>query len=295
VRFRCPATGEVVDARATVPADTSVSSKVSRTVQQSLMWSLKGAVSSAIRSALGHGIAGRVAGDLAYGVMNEATRSTSAATLSRAEQEAGAVEAFVQVRGRFAWDPGRGAWVSAKAARELLSDFDQQLSAHPIVHPYDRQVMARMLVQVCRADGRLGAEEQGWLTDLITPDLGAVADLAQRPPLSDAELRNTSPGGLRESLLLMAWAIALVDEQLEGAESEALRAFARGLGLRDDQAARVKLVAQVWMLDQALEHMFAWGGHDAHARDQLFALARRLGLSQAEALEAEARFQRRRA
>ncbi len=47
------------------------------------------------------------------------------------------------------------------------------------------------------------------------------------------------------------------------------------------------------LLDQALERMIGWGGHDQHARDELYALGSRLDMSR-EAVElAEARFQKR--
>ncbi len=295
VVFACPVTGRQVQARHTLPADRSVGAQVGQRMQRSLMWSMRSAIASAIRSTMGHGIAGRMASDLAYTAMNEATRTRSSNSLSRREQDQAVLEAFAAVQGQFIWDPQRAGWVSRDAAQELMSDFDQQLSTHPVQHPYDRLIMARMLVEIARADGVLSSEEQSWLTDLITPDVGSIGDLSQRPPLSAAELGQSSQGGVRDSMLLMAWALALVDEEMDAAEQRALQGFARGLGLSAQREDRVRRIAQGWILDQALDRMFAWGGHDQHARQQLFTLAQRIGMGEREALEAEARFQRRKA
>jgi hypothetical protein len=293
ITFRCPISGEEHKARHNVPVDRSTGAQVKRRVEQSMAWSVRSAVANTLRSVFGTGMVGRIAGDAAWAVLSEVGRNSGESSLSSAEEQAGILAAFEQVRPRFAWDPHKNAWVSAKAAQELLGDFERQLQQHPPTHPYDRHIMARMLVEIARSDGRLGDEEAGWLTECITPDLGSTAELAARPPLTSAELGTCSPGGIRESLLLMAWTMALLDEELAQAEQARLKMYAQGLGLPGPRVEAVRRMAQRWILDQALERMIAWGGHDAHARDSLFQLADRIGVPRAEAEAAEAELQRR--
>ena len=297
LRFVCPRSGQAFPARHSLPASASnaVATRVQSTVSRTLMYSLRSALSSLVRSVFGHGIAGRVASDLAWSAMAEADRGRqqAARNLSASEQQQAILAAFEGVRSRFVWDGEARAWVSAEAARELMGAFQRQLAEAPIVHPYDRQVLSRMLVEIARADGRVSPEEASWLTDLLSADQGSLNDLAQRPPLTSAELRATSPGSIRVSLLAMAQAMALVDEQLDGKEQQALQRYASGLDLRPAEATAAATMARVWMMDQALERMATWGGHDPHARQQLYALAGRLGMNQQEAEEAEARFLRR--
>ena len=176
---------------------------------------------------------------------------------------------------------------------EAMSDFEQLLAAAPIAHPYDRQVMARMLVEIARGDGRLSSEESTWLTEVITPDLGDVHALAARPPLTPAELSSTSQGAVRKSLLVLAWAMALVDEEMADAERALLAHYARGLGLPNAGVETCRKAAQTYILDQAMERMFTWGGHDEYARAQLYGLAERIGMPVHEAQQAEARHLRR--
>ena len=299
LRFVCPRSGHASSARATAPAggSTAVATRMKSTVSRTLLYSLRRTIANLVRGIFGHGVVGRLASDLAFTAMQEAqrgpSRSSGAPGLSAADQQEAIVVAFQTVATAFVWDPSSEAWISAKAAAELLGAFQRQLSEHPVVHPYDRQVLARMLVEVARADGRVSAEESSWLTEMITADQGSVEDVASRPPLTDAELRSASPTPIRRTLLLLAHALALVDENLDPAELQVLEHFGRGLGLSARDQQEVGQVARTWVLDQALERMATWGGHDAHARQQLYDLAGRLGMNQQQAEQAEARYLRR--
>lgn len=293
VRFQCPVSGQVVDARFAVPVDNSMGSRVTSQVKRNLMWSLQSAVASAIRSTMGYNIAGRVASDVARSTIGGMQRQASSQALSAREAEHALLQAFVSVQHQFIWDQGRGAWISHAAAQEALSDFERMLAAAPIAHPYDRQVMARMLVEIARGDGHLSSEESSWLTEVITPDLGDIASLATRPPLTPAELGSTSAGPVRQSLLVLAWAMALVDEEMAASEKALLDHFAAGLRTSPADTEACRKAAQTYILDQAMDRMFAWGGHDEYARAQLYGLAQRIGMAVHEAQEAEARHLRR--
>ena len=294
VVFRCPVSGEQINSSHSVRGQAAASSQIMNTAKRSMMYSLQSTVSRAIRDVFGYNnMVGRVASDVARSAVHSAARTSTRNTLSSSEQREATLEAFKKVSSRFVWDTSRGHWISARAAKDLLSPFEQQLSEHPVSHNYDRAVLARMLVEVAKADGRLSNEENTWLTDFISPDLGSVRDLASRPPLSAAELGETSGGGVRQTLLMVAWTLALTDEHFAEQEGQLLQHFARGMRINTNQARSARAAAQGYVLDQVLERMFTWGGHDATARQQLMALASRLGMTEQEAQVAEARYQRR--
>jgi len=294
VRFRCPVSGKTASARHTVPRDNSMGARVSDQMKRNLMWSLQSAVASAIRSTMGYNFAGRVASDMARSAMSGAQQSMSSQALSAREQQQAVVDAFLTVANQFIWDPGRQTWISHTAAQDALSDFERILAEAPIAHPYDRMVMARMLVEMARGDGHISSEESTWLTEVITPDLGAVHELASRPPLTAAELGSCSQGKVRLSLLVLAWAMALVDEEMAASEKALLDHYAKGLRTASRDVEICRKSAQTYILDQAMDRMFTWGGHDEYARAQLYGLAERIGMPVEEAQQAEARHLRRR-
>ncbi|MFT7521421.1 MAG: hypothetical protein ACI9MC_003572, partial [Kiritimatiellia bacterium] len=98
----------------------------------------------------------------------------------------------------------------------------------------------------------------------------------------------------RGTLLMLSWVMALSDEQFDASEGSKLEHYAKGLGLSGTQANAMRTASQSYLLDQALDRMFTWGGHDAHARNELYALADGMGMTRDEAEQCEARFQRRR-
>ncbi len=293
VWFRCPVSGDEVTARHTLPEGRGIGNQLSTNLTRSLLQNLQYTLASLLRSVLGGGAVGRAASSAAQTALSTAARSASEPRLSPAEQQQAVLEAFGSVSARFVFDPERRRWIAARAAAELMSGFQKQSVEHPIEHGYDRQVLARMLVEIARSDGRLSSEESTWLTDLIAADMGSLDALTRRPPLTRAELGQTTKGTVRSTLLMTAWALALCDEHLESSESALLESFAAGLGLAPAAAEAARLAAQLHLMDQALERMWTWGGHDQHARESLFALAERLGLDRAAAEEAEARYQRR--
>ena len=88
--------------------------------------------------------------------------------LSRQEKEHAIIEAFKKVEHQFTWNEDRRQWLSRSAIGEILSDFDQQKQTNPLVHPYDIQVLSRMMVEVSMADGHLAQTEREWLI-LLNP------------------------------------------------------------------------------------------------------------------------------
>ena len=215
---------------------------------------------------------------------------TDRLTVTTAQKEEAAVEAFRSVQSRFVWAEGR--WLGAGAAQKELSAFDRAVAANGPTHPYDQQVLARMLVEVARADRRISSQETSWLTDMLPPEVGSVREIAERPPLSAEELGETT-AKVRPVLLMLAWTLALVDEEFSEAEQAVLQRLAGGLQLNSAQAAEARQAAQEQVLGGLLEQALSFSSHDDHAREQLAVLAERLGIPEHEARSIEARVQRR--
>lgn len=291
--FKCPVTGQQVQASYTFQQDPGVSSKVTAAAKRSMWYEVRREVGYAIRSVFGYNIVGRMAADMATAAMTASQSGVSTAPkYSEQEQQVAAVEAFRTVANQFAWDAKNGRWISRRALADTMSPFERQVAENPVDHPYDRDVLSRMLVEVTCADGRLSEEEDAFLMEFLEGN--TVEELSQRPELTEAELGETSTGGVRETLLLIAAVAALSDEEFSKPEQEKLDLFARGLGLVGPRRNEVLKKAQTFILDQAMEKMWAWGGHDANARNELMALADRIGMDRRAAAVAEAQFQKRR-
>jgi hypothetical protein len=286
ITFTCPVKRTHVQARYSAPQSSGVMNTVSRHAQSTMMYEVRRQVLTMIRSFMGYGFAGQIASTAAGAAMSGMPMGSSGpAGLSSAEIETGLVEAFKSVSGQFVWTGDR--WVSRAAAPQI--EPGPQLGGM-LGNRYDQVLLARMMLEVARADDDVTDEESSHLSEAIDPSLGSITSLAARPPLTRAELAEASPGPMRQSMLAAAWAVALCDEHEHERERALLEGYAAGLGL-DAEETRRRACALI--LDQALERAFSYGGHDVAARDQLYALGERIGMSRLEVERAEARYQKR--
>lgn len=294
--FRCPASGAKVQASAHVAPDSSVTGRVASQAKRTFFNELRWSVARSVRSALGYNLVGRVAGDLAGGLVEAAVqdRGGSSSAPSESELRQAALDAFRSVSGRFVWDAARARWVSAEAAQQAMSPFEAQLARAPLTERYDRALLARMLVELSSADGRLSRDEEAMLLELIDADVGDAGALARRAPLSAAELAEASPGPARETLLMLAWSMALCDEELQDGERQRLEAYARALGVAGSAERQVRESAQTHVLEQVLDRACRMGPYDERAREQVHGAGSRLGMSADQCARAEARFLKRR-
>lgn len=290
VTFRCPLSGQTVEARGTLQAANTMGSRVARSAKRGLLRSLRSALSRTIRNTLGYGVVGQVASDASRGAM---TDSGSSPSYSDADRQAAVVRAFESVATVFAWDPQNNRYISAQAAGDVMTDFMRQLTTAAVTGPYDRGVLARMLTEIACADGTVSDDEREFLSGFISPDIGTVDSLAQKQRLSPAELSETSQGPQRDTMYMLAWAVALTDEDLSSEEEARLGELATGLGLDEDRSRQLKQFAQVYLVDQALGRAYATGQRDDSVHAEAMAMASRIGLDATEAERVDIRFRKR--
>lgn len=291
VTFRCPVSGQEVEASAGLRAANTVGNRVAQSAKRSLMWSVRGAIAGAVRRAFGHGMLGSMASSAARGAMSSTSGSTT--SFSDSDKQDAMVRAFESVASQFAWDAPNNRFISAQAAGEVMPELMKQLGTAPVTTPYDRGVLARMLTEIAVADGNLGDDERAFLSGFITPDLGSVESLVQAQPLSAAELAETSQGPARDTMLMLAWGVALTDEDLSPEEAARLDQYAAGLGVAGARAEELKRFAQVYLLDQALGQAYAGGQRNPEAHAAAMAMAARIGLDGTAAERADIRFRKR--
>ena len=294
--FACPTGGTQVTATHTVTREASASSHVLAKAKRSALFAIRGPVASAIRSAFGTSnpvarLLGDVGSTVAYSAAAPRSHGSNAA-LSRKQKDEAAVAAFASVIGEFEWDGKTERWISSSVARELHSPFQRQLASAPLASPYDRELSARMLVEVARADGSFADEETAMLREFLDSSVGSVESLSKCPPLTAAELGEASEGPARVTLMALAWALALSDKGLDASEEARLDQFAEGLELDHETASKAKELAQAYLVDITLTQT-ADEGELGRLEAQSFADA--IGLSSAEFEVVEARYRKRRA
>ena len=293
VMFQCPMTGHQFSGRASATRDHSLGSKVKKNTQQSLLYAAPRALRQVLREVFGHNSFGRIASDVTRRTMYSAS-SKMMNGLSTKEKEQAIVKAFESVRQNFRWDETHLRWISKQAHSETVSGFDKQKQEHSISHPYDIQVLSRMMVEIAMVDGHMDKSEREWLAMLLNPEHGTMEQISQHPPLSSAELANTSTGDVRVTMLMITWAVALCDENLDFSEQQRLRIFAQGLQLSSTQENMARTLAQTYILDNAIQYIYQSSlGNGGFNRQQILTLASKIGVTESTALDIEAKVKRR--
>lgn len=290
VVFRCPVSGTTVEARGHLQAANTVGARAAKSAKRSLLYGLRNSLTRALRSALGYSIAGRAAADAARGAMQT---SGSSQSYSDADRQAATVRAFESVANQFVWDAQNNRYISGQAAGQVMTDFMLQLSNSPVQSPYDRGVLARMLTEVAAADGVVADQERSFLASFIPAEIGTVDSLAQMARLSPAELAETAQGASRETMVMLAWAVAFTDESLSPQEAARLGEYAQGLGLNPERAGQLKSFAQVYLVDLALGAAYPGGQRNPQAHAEVMAMAARIGLDATESERVDIRFRKR--
>ncbi len=285
VIFRCETSGISANAEAPITKIKSAKSTAERSVKRNLWYALRRAVTSAIHSAVGSGMAGRVARDVANTSIQGAT---SKASHTKDEVRAAVVVAFAKVITSFKWDGD--AWVGSAGAD---TPFGKLLQDAPVTEKYDQGMLARALVEIVCADGQVTEEEEAFVGDVVDPELGTIEELAKRDKLSDAELSEVT-AGVRDTLLMLAWAGAMCDEDLADEEAARLSEIGAGLGIADDRLVELRGYAQQFLLEQALLEAYPGGGaRDDAAFAAAMNAAAKLGVSESDAEKIDVGYRKR--
>ena len=279
--FACPVTGGEVPSLGALVKGVELED-VCQGAEEGLLGSLQSALSGLFSSVLG-------------GQSVEVTRAPDAQhpAFTDSERKAGIVQAFRAVANQFVWDPRTERWISAEGAGELLTDFDRMLKVAPIASEEDRKIAARMLVEVARADGQVTPTEWGFLTSFVPSAHGAVDTYMDAPPLTPEELDATDRGAARDTMLMLAWALAHVDHHLDEDETQQLLGYATHLKIPADRARELQTYARHFLLEQALQRAYPKGKLKKGPRKDALAHGKRMGLSDEEIAAFEERFKKR--
>ena len=288
VMFTCPVSGTQIQSSAHVQQQRSLSNNISNSAQRSISYGIQNTVSQVIRDLFGYNLFGRVAGDIARQTVQHVTTQTSN-QLSRSEVQEGIIAAFQKIQSKFTWDGSR--FISTQEASSYISLFTQQLTSFPIQKNYDKRILARLMTEMIISDGDIDQEEELLFFDIVDPELGTLEDFKNYPPLSLQELHNVTQGGIRKTMLMVIWALALCDENFEEAERRLLHYYAKGLNIEGPDLRNIENAAQDFILQQYLARVFG-NGMTQQKRDAFVFFAHKLGIPKDVALTAEANYQK---
>ena len=290
VVFKCPLTDKSFEASAQMRAASGVGARVKQRAKREILQQAKRSIMRGLRGLFGGGRIGSAVGSMGHASM---ARGSMGASYGKTEKQQGVVDAFKSIAGRFAWSDEKSAFVSAADLEGLLSAYDIQLSKGPVESKWDRGVLARMLAEIVASDGTVADEERSFFEAFLTDEIGSLDDLLKRDPLSQTEIDETSAAA-RETMLMLAWSVALCDEELDEAESKKLRSFAGMLGVDDGRAGELRAAASDKVIENVLDECYADGEFDDDERKRVGELAQGIGVDGDRVAKIDVKLRKRR-
>lgn len=156
----------------------------------------------------------------------DAQKEAPHTTHTVAELEQAAVVAFEQITDQLVFMETTEKWHLATQ----FSDFEVFLRQNPLRERYDKKIMAQMLVEMTRADGRITKEERLFFKHFLNEETGRLSQLLQAPTLTEQDLAKVSVEG-RATVFLVVAAAALADHSIQAEEQEKLDYLAAQFGL----------------------------------------------------------------
>lgn len=275
VEFQLPGSDEVHESQAPLRKIRDTKSEVNRVVKRTAANQARRGVTRAIRGALGGGMVGRTSTQAFQVASRHETQKMVRGATSQ-EKEQAIVEAFLKVEEHFHWDEASQEWTrpATPPPPKALSAYETELKNNPIDTKYDRQIFARILAELANADGNITPEEKEFFQAVIPTEYGALETLLQGDPVSAIEAQEVGHGAKR-SIYMLAWAISLVDMDLDPVEQELLMEYAEMFGLGDDIADDLIKKAKYSILERSIDPDIS--------RQELFDLADQIDLSHDEA------------
>lgn len=280
--------GEVFDASGVIRRSKSVKNQITKKVGRMAKSQARRHASRVVRSALGGGMLGRLGSTVVRQSVNNAevpgTNEYSESDIQDAIAKAfkrvsrnfsaGAAKRTTNRDRRVSRDDRRSAGRERESSRIKELDFQEQLKKHPVSNLFEQDVLSRILVSVARADGKITEDERTFIADLLPKKIGTISEIAERGEISSVEAEEVD-SGVKKSILLLAWMVALVDFDLSPSENQKLNEISALFGFDGHESSSISSMAKYETLSSILDPYMS--------KDQLYDAAGGLDLSNEEA------------
>lgn len=273
--------GEIFEETGFVKSENKGAAKVTRMVKTTAIGRMRSVVLRVLRKAVGGGFAGTM---VSMGGAEAIRQQTDGAQFSRADKEKAIVAAFQKVlkNGEVYYDDEQQKWRVSKE----LSAFEKRIQRHPLTIPYDKKILARMLVEMARADGSIAAEEKEFFENFLNEDTGSLGQLMRAPSVSVVECEEVSEEAQKTVFMIVA-AVAITDHDFDDSERQKLMEYSEMFDFKDDKRDELLLMAQDYTIETYVK------AKGELTREDLYAFADRIGMKRDDAERAQIRLEKR--
>lgn len=269
---------QVFEAFSNVKSNTKDgSARVKKMVTNTAIGRARSMVLRVLRKAVGGGFAGTAVSMAGNEVLRQGTDGLK---IPKADKEAAVVRAFEKISLELAYEAGK--W---RLATEF-SEFEKLIKRNPFTKSYDKKILARMLVEMARADGTIEAEEKAFFDNFLTKETGSLRDLMRAPSISMVECEEVTKDA-RENVFMIVAAVALTDNEFADEEQLKLDEYSQMFEFTEKKHEELLRYAQ----DYTIETYIKAKGN--MSRDEIYAFADKINMDRGEAERTQIRLEKR--
>lgn len=251
--------------------------RVTRMVTNTALGRLRSTVLRVLRKAVGGGFAATAVSMAGNEAMRQGTEGFK---YSRKDKETAVIKAFEKISLELAYEGGK--W---RLATEF-SEFEKLIKRNPFKNSYDKKILARMLVEMARADGKIESEEKAFFDDFLNEETGSLGELMRAPAISMIECEEVSPEA-KENLFMIVAAVALTDNEFADEEKIKLDEYSQMFEFSDAKHEELVRYAQDYTIEAYIK------ANGQMTRDQVYAFADKIGMDRGEAERTQIRLEKR--
>ncbi len=277
------ADGETIDSSATIPRDNSVMGKVGNTVKRQLVNRARSTASRSIFQLLGGGMLGRTGS-----IIVRATVPSRVSNQNEPDENdihEAVVKAFDKVSSKYMYDEQSGTWAPSLPDRQKISilpkeekqsrqNTSPEKSNETGLNRLEKEVLARLLVEICDADGKLTSEEEDLLKSIIPKELGNADKIRQMDFISPMEIKSLSMNA-KQQILKCAFLMSYADFQPHENEMSIIHEYGQQMGMNIAQLKQIEKEAKLETLSTCID--------ENTSRSEVFEIASQINIPNDEA------------
>jgi tellurite resistance protein len=269
---------EVFEAFSNVKSSTKDgTARVKKMVTNTALGRARSMVLRVLRRSVGGGFAGTAVSMAGNEVLRQGTDGLK---VPKADKEAAVVRAFEKISLELAYENGK--W---RLATEF-SEFEKLIKRNPITKSYDRKILARMLVEMARADGKVESEEKAFFDDFLNSETGSLGELMRAPSISMVECEEVTKEA-RENVFMIVAAVALTDNEFADEEQLKLDEYSQMFEFTERKHEELLRFAQDYTIETYIK------SKGQMSRDEVYAFADKIGMDRGEAERTQIRLEKR--
>lgn len=209
--------------------------------------------------------------------------------IAEPEYKEAVVQAFISLKNRFIWDDQMQSWVSHSTIDDDKIGFETFIRENPVSGTKEKEALGKVLLKIAAADNRLHFSERVFLSDFVEKVPENLEELSQYNSIKIDLSPFNGSGKMRESVLLLAWVMAITDKNLHEKEIQYLEQLSKILEIPKKKAEEISILAKRYVFFKVIEADYFTGSieiNDAYHSE----LAKKLLLPELESAKIKSLF-----